>query len=343
MNNVIPSQPAIGARDGSWVWDGTRWVCVPDCDNPPGPCPPFSVLQPGGPQHSPFFPPPVTQPPWYPGANGGVSFSPPGQAPPNPIRGAFWWDGTTLRMFDGAAWVLVGGTGGSSSGPVTPPSTTQPANPVPGQQWFNGTTLFVWDGNAWVPVSQTKTYIQATAPPSPNPGDLWFDGTQMRIWSGSAWQLVGPGATVGPVATTTIAFAMTATTNKTIAGTPANWGIVGFNDAPLTDTFSGWDPVTHKYQPNRAGIYLFSGRSATIGTGGGGIALLKNDPGTFANALGSDLIVGIASNATGGWATFNGVTQLNGSTDYVRMWAWAADSIYHNAGSNPVYIGTILP
>jgi hypothetical protein len=37
-----------------------------------------------------------------------VSFS--ATAPPNPVRGNFWWDGKTLWMFDGAAWVAVGGT-----------------------------------------------------------------------------------------------------------------------------------------------------------------------------------------------------------------------------------------
>jgi hypothetical protein len=85
--------PSEGDRDGNWVWDGTRWVCVP-CggeERPPIPC-------------GPFYDPP--QVPWYPGANGGVSF---GLNPPqNPIRGHFWWNGVLLQMFDGAAWVGIG-------------------------------------------------------------------------------------------------------------------------------------------------------------------------------------------------------------------------------------------
>lgn len=103
MNNIVPVGP------GGWVWDGTQWVCDV-CTPPSFPCPP-------GPP--PFFPPPAGQPPWYPGANGSVTFSP--TAPPNPIRGAFWWDGRLLWLFDGAGWVdVTTGGGGTSGGGVTP-------------------------------------------------------------------------------------------------------------------------------------------------------------------------------------------------------------------------------
>jgi hypothetical protein len=99
-SNVVTSHqwgpPTVGTRDGNWVWDGSNWVCSPDC-SPPVSCPPF------GP---PVFSGPVGQPPWYPGANGGVSFG--ATAPPNPVRGHMWWDGTTFWLFDGAAWVGIG-------------------------------------------------------------------------------------------------------------------------------------------------------------------------------------------------------------------------------------------
>ena len=145
---LVPSQ-FNAPQQGNWVWNGTQWVCCDFDDS----VPPFPGCLPPG------FPPPgcppwfsgQNSPPWYPGANAGVSFGT--QPPPNPVRGHFWWNGSTLYMFDGAAWVVAGGASGS----VTPPSGTPPANPVPGQQWFNGTTLYVWDGNAWVPVSQTQT------------------------------------------------------------------------------------------------------------------------------------------------------------------------------------------
>lgn len=65
------------------------------------PCPP-----PEWPQRCPPFQSPATgQAPWYPGANGGVSFST--AAPANPTRGHFWFDGTVLWLFDGVIWVGV--------------------------------------------------------------------------------------------------------------------------------------------------------------------------------------------------------------------------------------------
>jgi hypothetical protein len=62
-------------------------------------------------QQLPCSPPPWFEgpfPPWYPGANGGVSF---GQYPPaTPARGHFWWNGVILQIWDGAAWMPTGGT-----------------------------------------------------------------------------------------------------------------------------------------------------------------------------------------------------------------------------------------
>lgn len=129
MNEMVRSRgtmPQVGDRSGDWVWNGQAWVCDPDDICPPcppvrPPCPPVQAVTPA------FFPPPVfsgptQQPPWYPGANGGVSF---GQvAPPNPVRGHFWWNGTILQMFDGAAWVTIGptqaGTGTPGAAGVSP-------------------------------------------------------------------------------------------------------------------------------------------------------------------------------------------------------------------------------
>jgi hypothetical protein len=338
MNNITrfaPPSPPVGTQSGQWVWNGTNWVCDADDFFPPGQppfCPPPSFPPQGCP---PWFPPPQGQPPWYPGANAGVSFS--STPPVNPVRGHFWWNGVTLQMFDGAAWVVVGGAAVAGA---TPPLVTAPANPVAGQQWFNGTTLFVWDGNAWIPVSATQTFIQATAPPSPHPGDTWWDGTQFRIWNGSAWELVGPGATVGPVATTTIEFAMTATTARAIGTT---FTIIPFNDSPLTDILNGWDSVQHKYTPARAGIYAVKLRGAPIG--GGALAVLKNDPGTFTNTLTSDLIVGISSSGVGGWQNVDGFVQMNGTTDYLRAWGLSTSggNGFQAAGGNPVYIVTLFP
>jgi hypothetical protein len=108
MNKLVRStgagMPAVGQRSGDWVWDGSNWVCNPDCGDD-------SSFPPFGP---PVFSGPTQQPPWYPGANGGVSFG--AVAPPNPVRGHFWWNGTLLQLFDGAAWVTIGPTAGGTPG-----------------------------------------------------------------------------------------------------------------------------------------------------------------------------------------------------------------------------------
>lgn len=141
----MPSQQHWGGsgwRDGNWFWDGQRWVCDP-CEGfepcPPVPCPPCPP---------PWFSPSCA--PWYPGANGGVSFS---QNPPcNPCRGHFWWNGTILRMFDGAAWVDIGPTPADVVIGAQPP-----ANPTVGELWFDGHQLWIWNGTAWVPTSAGGT------------------------------------------------------------------------------------------------------------------------------------------------------------------------------------------
>jgi hypothetical protein len=334
---ATPAPPVPGQQDGDWMWDGTRWVCCSPCDD--GSVPPFPFCPPPG------FPPPgcppwfsgQNSPPWYPGANAGVSFG--ATAPPNPVRGHFWWNGLTLFLFDGAVWVPVGGT---SAGGNTPPSGTPPANPVPGQQWFNGTTLFVWDGNAWIPVSQTKTYIQATAPPAPNPGDTWWNGTQFFIWSGSAWDLVGPGATVGPTPTTALVFSLQQPANLTVGGASA-WTIMPYTATPLVDTQGMWDAVQHKLTPKVPGYYFIEVRGGSD-TGTGGIAILKNDPGTFGSvASSSNVIIGNGSSANGGWITAVGISQFNGTSDFFRVWGWSSDGIMSNVGSSPAVAAVIMP
>lgn len=100
--------PVAGTRHGDWMWDGSNWVCDPDCNGDSG-FPPF------GP---PVFSGPTAQPPWYPGANGGVSFG--ATAPPNPVRGHMWWDGIMFRLFDGAAWVDIGPGAAATAGTTEP-------------------------------------------------------------------------------------------------------------------------------------------------------------------------------------------------------------------------------
>jgi hypothetical protein len=256
----------------------------------------------------------MNSPPWYPGANAGVSF---GTTPPqNPVRGHFWWNGSTLWMWDGAGWVA---TGGAAAGGGTPPSPTPPANPQPGTQWFNGSTLFVWDGNAWIPVSQTKTYLQSTAPPAPNPGDLWYDGSVMRIWDGSTWELVGPGS-IGPVPTSSEVFRIQ-TTSLTSGLPSAQWNIAPINGTPTVGG-ADWDVDNKRYQPKKAGIYMIQA-IAWAPAAGEFAALLKNDAGGPISALQNQPVVQIGSAASGPqWVYSVGPVMLNGTTDFVRLWWW---------------------
>jgi hypothetical protein len=336
-SNVITGQqwgpPAVGTRDGNWVWNGSNWICNPDCGTD-GSCPPF------GP---PVFSGPVAQPPWYPGANGGVSFG--ATAPANPVRGHMWWDGSSMWLFDGAAWVAIGGQG-SGGGAAT--GTTPPANPFTGQQWFNGSVLYIWDGNAWVPTSTTKSYVQATAPPNPNPGDTWFDGTVQRIWDGSAWRTVGPGATVGPVPTTTKVFTMVGVSPITL-GTSGASVIVPFTATPTIDTSTGWDATSKKYTPKVAGNYFFFTRTYIGGPNQeayGVDTLLWNDNGSWqANA---QYVVAVAgayvSAGNTDYLNAAGLIHMNGSTDFVRFWSSRPDGLLYTIGpSVPVIEAWLMP
>jgi hypothetical protein len=354
MNNLVRMQsgvPAPGTRSGNWVWDGCNWVCCDgdfDFDNcPPGTVPPFPFCPPPGfpPRGCPPWFSGQNSPPWYPGANAGVSFGQVGAFPANPVRGHFFWDGKTLWMFDGAAWVITGG--GAAGG--TPPQSTAPANPVPGQQWFNGTQLFIWDGNAWIPVSQTKTFIQSSAPPAPNPGDLWWDGTQFHIWDGSAWELVGPGATVGPVPTTTLVFSIMIP--AAITGIPASaWNIVNFTSTPNVDKFNGWNLTTHQYMPQKAGYYQFFTTQYYGGAGTTGMShvLVKNDMGSLPDLTSANVVTvageGAPPSTVGVYLSAAGITQLNGTSDFVRLWTWSSSGAYYPiASSVPIIRAYLLP
>ena len=334
---MMPPMPAQQWWGGGGGWDGNP-CCPPDGNSvPPFPCPGPGWPPPGCP---PWYSA-VNSPPWYPGANAGVSFG--ATAPPNPVRGHFWWDGATLWMFDGAAWVATGGEAGAAG---TPPSANPPANPVPGTQWFNGTTLYVWDGNAWVPVSQTKSTISSTAPPAPNPGDTWWDGSQMRIWDGSAWQIVGPGATVGPVPTTKQVFAITQPTAYTIA---AQQAILPFTTTPTIDTEGAWNGTTFKYTPNKTGMYSASCRVYGISTAAYdwfSATIVKNDSGTA--PANTDQIVAIGeildpSSGEGSWVSASGMVSMNGTTDFLRLWVGAAHPNFQGTGGNPVFQIFLLP
>ena len=293
MNQMIPA-PQMIPQQGNWMWDGQRWVCCPDDGTQP-PCPPPSWPPPGCP---PWFPPPQGAPPWYPGANAGVSFSQ--TAPPNPTRGHFWWNGTSLQMWDGAVWVTVGGQGGGATGAGT-------------------------------------VVISSTAPGNPATGSQWWDGSQLRMWDGTAWVLVGPGGAVGPVPTTTLTFAIVQPGYFTV---PTSWGVLPITSTPQVDTTLGWDGTTHKFTPKKAGVYMMS--SSLWESGTGGIAIVKNDSGSFSDGT-TDNVVGIATTVDGGHLQCANMTLMNGTTDFVRLFGWSTGTQLWGGSAPPALGAWIMP
>lgn len=304
MNSMVPITPQVGTRSGDWVWDGARWVCDPD--DFPQPCPPQcppNIVTPA------FFPPPVfsgptAQPPWYPGANGGVSF---GQtAPPNPTRGHFWWNGVILQMFDGAAWVQISGVSGA---PGTP-------------------------GAAGAGV----TVISTTQPPNPQTGSFWWDGMVLRLWNGTAWIAIGPsGAVAGGLTVET--FRMVQITDAVVPSGDI-YAIVAFTAQPQVDTQGAWDPTTKRYTPKKAGIYLFTIRG--LGSSTVGIVLTKNDTGVL--DLNSTPIIAEQFQTAGGAISTEGITPMNGTTDFVRMWGTSTDgALLVLGGGLPMFQAYLLP
>lgn len=283
----MPQQQIVDPASG-WWWNGSQWVCG-DCDDSTQPCPPNPF--------PPVFSGPAMQPPWYPGANGGVSFGT--VAPPNPVRGHFWWDGVALWIFDGAAWVDTntgavfpgGGGGGSGSGQGTVIISTQP-------------------------------------PGNPSTGAQWWDGTVLRVWDGTKWNIVGPGATAGPVPTTTHTFRITQST--TVAVPVNTWAIAPFTVAPQIDPQLSFDSTTKKITPTKAGVYLWFIRAflgTGVPTGAFGVALTRNDQGTFtgnteAVALSS---IGSFNSPVNEWLSAGGISIMNGTTDFVRMYIYSGD------------------
>lgn len=290
---VMPPSP----QQQNWMWDGTNWVCGCDGLNPaptPPPCPP-----PGWPTPCPpWFPPPAGQAPWYPGANGGVSFS--ATPPANPTRGNFWWDGTILHLFDGAAWVDIGPSTPGMGGGGTVVGTSPPQNPAIGTTWWNGTIFQVWDG--------------------------------------ATWKLVGPPPSLG---TTVLEFAITQPASVAVGVDSSHWTAIPLTATPSVDIQSAWNSGTLRYTPKTAGYYQFQGRTVNSANTAG-LAIVKDDPGSY-TSLASDITVSITSATAAGWLSVSGIAQMNGTSDYVRLFAYNTAGTLIGAGSNIVFGAYLLP
>jgi hypothetical protein len=291
MNSLVrTTQRSAPAASGNWWWDGSNWQC--GCDGSDGfPwCPPPGWPPPGCP---PWFSG-ANSPPWYPGANAGISFGL--TAPTNPVRGHLWWDGTTLWLFDGAAW--VDSSGGGTGGNVVV-SDTAPSSPVVGEEWWNAEVLRVWDGSAWNlvgpgsfigPVGTTTHFFQMSQP------------TNLTLSSTTDWAM--PQFTGSP--NIDIQTAWNATSHKL---TPTKGGVYMFLIRAL----------------------MVSGAT----TGSYGQMLLKNDAGIpnsgtvlvqQINSINATSYAELAGTC---------VALMNGTTDFVRYWAYNTAGTY-NATSNVI-------
>lgn len=257
------------------------------------------------PQWGPFPPPwfGPQQPPWYPGANAGVTFSL--TAPINVIRGHFWWDGNVLHMFDGVAWVVIGGSGaidgggggGSSGAGTVIINASQPSNPATGAQWWNG--------------------------------------TQLQVWDGTKWNVIGPGSAAG-VGTTTKVFSLSAGTSVSGVGpSSAVAAIVGFTTLPSVDTQTAYDATTKKITPKVAGNYMVFTKSYF---GGGQVdalhSMLRNDNGSWQPLAQQTVTIDAFAGAAGDYLSSSGVAFMNGTTDFFRFWAGGTGNVLYTLGAN---------
>ena len=297
-NQVVPfpQQQMVDPNSG-WVWDGQKWICGPQ----QGCCPPA----PG-----PWFAPPTS--PWYPGANGGISFG--NVAPINPVRGHLWWTGTVLALWDGAAWVNT-----ANGGIIVPPQ------------------------NGSIPPGTGGVIISSTAPGNPVAGMQWWDGSVLRVFDGVQWNIVGPGGAAGPVPTTTRVFFLSQSTTVTI---PVNtFAIVPFTSTPFLDSTLGWNATTHMFKPTRAGTYCFLifAYLQAPGSGADVIELAMNDQGTLNISTQVVAAQEVASGAgVSGTISAMGIALMNGTTDFVRFWAYSGDGNFYGTGL-PTMQAWLLP
>jgi hypothetical protein len=190
----------------------------------------------------------------------------------------------------------------------------------------------------------TEMAIVQNAPPSnPTAGMMWWDDddNMLRVYDGLQWNTVGPslGPSGQPISTSALTFAMTQPTALTLAG--ATWTVIPYTSTPQIDTQAGqWEPITKKLTPKKAGMYMFNLRAAP--TTAGGVAILKNDDGVF-NSQASDIVLALSATGTQVWQSISGVSPMNGTTDYVRAFAYSTVNSLIVAGSNPVWNALLLP
>jgi hypothetical protein len=210
----------------------------------------------------------------------------------------------------------------------------------------------------WYPGASGGVSFGTTPPQFPIRGHFWWDGATLHMWDGVEWETIGPasgadapvdGKVYGrqnaawvQVPTSTMVFAITQPATINIGVNI--WAIVPNSATPQFDTQSGWNSSTHQFTAKVPGLYLFNIREySLVGTGGTvAIELYKNDAGTF----GTGMLVAVQSiSAAAGSASYmsaTGLVQMNGTTDFVRLWGYTSSGNLNGAGGSPVMSATLL-
>jgi hypothetical protein len=173
------------------------------------------------------------------------------------------------------------------------------------------------------------------------------------MWDGAAWVFIGgsgglttppPGVTPG---TTTEVFSISPSADITLLSSAGFWSYVPIPVLPSVDPMHGWDASSFTFNPKTPGFYQFFTRSyLPTSITQTGHALLKNDNGTWVDNSNMYVTV-IADYVAATVAAFlvtSGISFMNGTTDYVRLWAYGDDNIFHVLTPTlPTIDGFLLP
>jgi hypothetical protein len=184
----------------------------------------------------------------------------------------------------------------------------------------------MWDGVEWETIGPTPPSAGGGVPEAP------IDG-QIYARQNGAWVVAS---------TSMITFSLTQPVALTIPA--STWAQTPYSSTPGIDTQVAWDAATYRLIPKKAGVYLFEIReNSSVGAGGSvAINLIKNDAGSH---VGGVVIAAALINtvgALGASIAASGVSQMNGTTDFVRVWAYTSSGTISGAGSNPIFTATLL-
>jgi hypothetical protein len=266
-----------------------------------------------------------------------------------------------MRWGSGSDWDNDWGGGCAPCPPAScppPVCTTQPCPPVAcppcPPPWFGPPRP------PWYPGASGGVSFGTTPPQFPIRGHFWWDGATLHMWDGVEWETIGPGGSIGEAPldgktyarqnaawvvspTSTITFGITQPGTLTI---PVNaWTQIPYTGTPTIDIQNAWDASTKRLTPKKPGIYLFEIREySTVGAGGTvAIELVRNDAGTNTSGalIAAQSITSVGG--SGGYLSASGVSALNGTTDYVRLWAYTSGGTIYGASGDFVFLATLLP